>query len=152
MCLFIFQPVVVEAEVVCKSQVKYSWKKEGAEEASAVVFAILESRNEEEGLAKAKVEAQALRNATRARQHCISQHENFSGCIAAKFESQSGVLERLGFASRKKLEEAIATDCKARLGSCLGVEPTEVVCETLEAEGEQEVGSKDKKKGKDKKK
>jgi hypothetical protein len=144
---FIAFPSLVAAEFVCKSEISYSWKKEGNEELSKVIFAVLEARSDNQELAKAKVESQVLRHTPRASQHCNKEHENLSGCIAAKFTAQASVLDRLSFAARKKLEEAITTDCQARIGACKAVEATEVECQELAEEGDEEKG---KEKGKKK--
>jgi hypothetical protein len=147
--LLLWGPDTASAEFVCKSEVKYHWKKvDGEEEESKpneVIFALLEARGEAEAEAKAKVEEQVLRHSARATAHCSKQHENLSGCIATKFSAQQAVLDRLGFSARKKLEEAITLDCQTRMGVCQKVEASEVKCTEVSTE---EGGEKEKEKKK----
>lgn len=84
-----------------------------------MVFAAnLEVAGVDEASAKKTLLERAEREKTKASEQCTREHENQSGCVAAKMTSMSSTLQSLNFTSRKLLEESIATDCKAQQGKC----------------------------------
>ena len=87
----------------------------------------------------------------RAREECQRQHENLSGCIAAKLGSLPLPLNG-SFAGRQDLEKAITDDCKRTQGRCLEPEAPEVKCTEVKPQETPAEADKKEEKGKGKKK
>lgn len=127
------------AEFSCRAGLHYSWKKQGEEDALKVEWPALEIVSESEVEAKAKLEERLIKEKAKALEACRAEHENLSGCVAAKFSVMASVMQRLAFSARKSLEKAINADCSSRQGSCIKVESEEIKCTDLTpADGEEE--------------
>ncbi|WKZ57498.1 MAG: hypothetical protein QY326_02205 [Bdellovibrionota bacterium] len=89
----------------------------------------------------------------RALESCRSKHENLSGCVAAKMSSNTTLMNSLGFAAKKALQDAIVEDCKHQSGACSLVKIEDPKCSVIEtapikteAEGKAESKKGEKKK------
>jgi len=139
------------AQVTCRSEVSYQWKKPQEEELIKVSLALVQADGPDETSAKARLEKLTLAELAKAREACRAQHENLSGCLASKTAASAGVLQSLAFASRKALEDAIGSDCKALTGTCKEAVASEPVCsaETSGAGGSGEAGAASRTEGKE---
>lgn len=146
-----FAPGWARAEFVCRADVSYQWKREKEETALTVPFSRIEARGKDEAAAKAGIAEQVVREKTRASEQCRQNHENTAGCVARKFELYGVSMHTLGFSGRKKLEEAITSDCAAAQGLCVESAAGDPVCTEI-VEAAPEAAPKDKKEGKGKKK
>jgi hypothetical protein len=115
----------------------------------------VEAKGADEAAAKALLHERVERAKVRASERCVQEHQNESGCVAAKFSSLSSTMHSLTFSARKLLEDSIASDCKAQQGICLPSEASEAQCVELAAaaaeagkEGGKEAGGKEKDKKK----
>lgn len=140
---------------VCKTNVSYTWKrsKEAVEEEEVFVKKLEAegadpeetNKNLEALLAKAKSEAVDI---------CRGSRENISGCIAGKYTSLAPIFQQMEFSSRKKLLDAIDTDCKAVTGICGAAKSSTPQCEVKkgpELGQESSAPAKEEKKGAKKK-
>lgn len=125
--LALYSPPIVIAEVECKAQVSYKWKKTEGEEQTEDVTAVA-STGADEAEAKAKLEAILPEQKRKAWEACRNDHENVAECMATKYTSMSSVISSLGFEARKSLEQAIASDCSAQQGGCTAVVVSESKC------------------------
>lgn len=112
----------------CHCEVGYQWRKPGEEAAQETKVKAIYSKEADEPKARGALERAKIAAAQEAMEICRARHESFSSCLAAKLDSHSAVLQRLGFSARTKLEEAIELDCKASQGECLGVKVSEPAC------------------------
>ena len=128
LALMVATPTVVRAEFVCHVDVSYSWKKEKAEQPLDVFYSTIQSSAADEAGAKAGLVDTSAREQSKAMEDCRKQHENRSGCIAAKYTANANLLQMMKAEARKVLEEAIASDCASTQGSCLKATLSEPKC------------------------
>ena len=153
--LIILFPQIAFAEFRCTSEVKYRWKKTEGPEVSSF-WATVQQRGATEKEAREATKGFADRERGRARDACVRQHQNLSGCITSKMASYQEAMQNLPFSARAKIEESIVSDCERSLGNCVGVDVSEPACEDLapppavEEDEEEESGKKGKGKGKKK--
>jgi len=144
----------VKAEFLCQAEVSYKWRNAQEQEVAAF-WARIEKVGAEEEKAKATIGQAIVKEQIKAQESCKIKHENLSGCISSKLNAFQSTIGRLGFASRKKLEESVISDCELQQGHCLGTNPVEIVCKDLKPpveESADETAKKDKKDKKGKKK
>ena len=116
--LLLMPAAVARAEFTCRAEVSYTWRK-GQEETDRQVATVrLEATGADEGAAKAILEDLSIKPREEALARCRQNHENQAACVAARYASYAPTMNTLGFAARKKLEEAIASDCVQSQGSC----------------------------------
>jgi hypothetical protein len=106
------------AEFICTAELSYQWKKESQQELLKGPPKLLRAKGADEAAGKATLNAVAATEKGLAIQACQKDHENLSACISTKMSGSASVLQSLGFASRKALEEAITADCKFAAGTC----------------------------------
>lgn len=99
-----------------------------ASEPSIVTLTAIEKSGVDEAAAKAALQVEVSKGKIRASDACQRDHESFATCMVTKLKSDSSTLGVLSFSARKKVEEAIAADCKAQQGTCLTVESSEPKC------------------------
>ena len=121
-------PALGFGQTSCKSDVSYSWKKTGEETERSVYWARLEREAKDEILAKSVLQEAAERERVQAADICRARHESLADCMAGKFSGLSSMMSALDFSARKKVQEAVAADCGALQGSCLGGKISEPVC------------------------
>ncbi|NLF25622.1 MAG: hypothetical protein GX589_08220 [Deltaproteobacteria bacterium] len=144
--IFTFTALPGLADFSCVASVSYQWKKEGGEPQSVFFINVAGNAADMEA-AKVQVSRLADSEKVRARDACMRQHENLSGCISAKFAAESSLLAKLGFSARKSLEEAINADCKSQQGQCLEPVVSEIKClqtEEAKEEGQDQASKKGK--------
>lgn len=142
------------ADVRCRVEISYSWRKTGVEESAVLPWGILSRKGRDEESTKIDLAAFVLDERIKAKQHCSSRHENLAGCIAAKYSSMEATIKSLDFGARNTLDSAIKDDCKNMQGVCLEVTSTDPVCNeiVIETEGEEAPTEEGEEEEKDKKK
>jgi hypothetical protein len=93
-----------------------------------VQYATIEASGETEQGAQNALLKTLGRTVEQARQVCAQRHENVGGCIAGKFATQQSTLRSMDFSARKKLEDAITSDCEHLRGTCQEPKVTAPVC------------------------
>jgi len=151
----ILTPSTLSAQVRCKADVHYSWKKKtegqnktaaGSEEQEGrrLLFSTIEVEEETEEAGQLKIQSLLSKEAYRAREECLRRHENLSGCIAGKFQALSVTMQQLDFEARREIQKSIRQDCNNQQGECLKAFWDEISCVAVgdqEAEeGEEEKG------------
>ena len=118
------------AEFLCTADISFSWSSKVAAGVPAATPSTvsatpnqtfvgkIEARAESEELAKKALEARSAAAKTQAIARCKREHENMSGCVAAKYSAMGTTLNTLTYNARKSLEEAIRTDCELQRGAC----------------------------------
>lgn len=153
------------ADFICTADVSYTWNNSPAQSATpqktpaaqstpnSTFVGKLEARADTEENAKKEITSRAGGAKAQAAQRCKREHENLSGCVAAKYSAMSTTLNSLTFGARKSLEEAIHTDCELQSGTCGEVILGEASCheEVKAAEPTPEAGKGADKKGEKKK-
>jgi hypothetical protein len=114
------------AQVICKSEITYSWKR-GNDPESTIYFSSLDESAATEELAKAALTARIPREKLRASEACRKLHENLSGCIATKLQT-GGSFSELSFSARKAVEEAAKRDCDGTSGKCTAISSSTPTC------------------------
>ena len=132
---------IAQADFVCASDISYTWTSSSAAKASTptasgansttpaanpvatsapnqTFVGKIEARAESEDLAKKALDARSAAAKTQAITRCKREHENMSGCVAAKYSAMGTTLNTLTFSARKALEDAIRTDCELQRGVC----------------------------------
>jgi hypothetical protein len=141
----------VAAQVSCRTELSYKWKK-GSDGPEEVVFwGVMERSGENEEQVKRRLEEVVAKEKGKASASCRELHENLSGCVASRFSASSAVLAAMSFSARKALEEAISKDCHARQGSCGAVTAGEPTCLAPPAPAESAAAPPAEEKGKKKK-
>lgn len=129
----------VLADFICSSDVIYAWTANqspslpvatagGAATPSQTFFGKIEARAESEELAKKALATRVGAAKTQAIARCKREHENLSGCVAAKYSAMGTTLNTLTFSARKALEDAINTDCEHQSGICGQASVAEAEC------------------------
>ena len=126
--LILVIPALSLAQSSCKSDVSYGWKKTGEETERSVYWARLEREAKDEAIAKAVLLEASERERSQAADACRARHESLADCMAGKFSGLASMMSSLDFAARKKVQDAVATDCEALKGSCTGGKISEPVC------------------------
>ena len=121
-------PAASFAEFICGAEISYEWKRAQAENPVSVSAGSVQEKGADEASAKSRLSVLVKSRLTEVRAECRREHENLSGCIAAKYAASAAVLQNLGFNARKALEEAISSDCKAQQGVCKEPQASEPVC------------------------
>lgn len=124
------------AQVTCRSEISYQWKKHQEENLIKVATGGVQAEGADEAQAKARLAELLPAEQGKAQAICRAEHENLSGCISSKTAAASAVLQSMGFAARKALEESIASDCKSVAGGCKEAVASEPVCAAKEAKAE----------------
>ena len=147
------------AEHICRASVSYAWQREKDVTKIIVFVGTLEAKGADEAAAKLELQERAEREKNKASEQCTREHENQSGCVAAKMTSMSAAIQSLTFSARKLIEESIASDCKSQQGKCSEsamseprcvekVEPTKAAGKDAGKEAGKEAAGKDSKKKK----
>lgn len=123
------------AEVRCRSDISFQWKKAEGGEKIDVPWGAVVVRGADEAAAKLELQRRVDEEKLKAHETCRKAHENMSGCFSMKFSAMTATLQSLNFSSRKALEEAISADCKSQQGRCEGIASTEFACVTETAAG-----------------
>jgi hypothetical protein len=127
----LFFTLPLSAEVNCRADVTYSWKRDKDEQPSVVVFGSIEQTGSDEAATKLKLVEIASREIPKALAHCKKQHENEAGCLASKFSASSQSTSSLSFSARKAVESAIVNDCQAQQGPCVSAAHSEPQCKEI---------------------
>jgi len=132
-CLGVIQPAY--GDFTCRSDVSYSWKKEKEEHPSDVFSSTIQASGVTEDAAKAALADMGAREQGKAMVDCRKEHENRSGCIAAKYAANGSVIQLMKGEARKALEDAIVSDCAVAQGGCIKATIGEPKCsENVSAE------------------
>lgn len=152
-------PVGVWAEVVCSSDVSYTWAKSGADEGgtggdapaaptsasttqqgsssqptpTVVRFSAPQRAGLDEAGAKANLQIEVNRQKARASEQCKRDHESIGDCMATKLSARASILNSLSFSARAELEKALTKECSGQQGVCLSVDASEPQCRTISA-------------------
>jgi len=121
------------AQVRCRAEVHYSWKRavddqEAESSPRKLLFSTVEVDEPTEAMAKMKIQSLLSKEAFRARQECLRQHENLSGCISGKFQALSATMRQLDFEARREIQKSIRDDCNNQQGECLKAFWEEISC------------------------
>lgn len=140
-------PPISAAEFHCEAALSYKWRKDKEEVANEEFFSSVEEKGADEVSAKDALTRKIAREKSRAKEECKREHENLSGCIAAKYAAIASVLSSLGFSARKAVQDAIASDCTSIQGVCSQVVSSEPVCKELAVAGGEKSGEEGAKEG-----
>lgn len=122
------RPEGVLAQVVCQAEVGYEVKRVDLENPEVVVVRREEARGEVEEVVRQALSRKLVLSSREALDACREQHENLSGCVASKYASLGTLLQQMQFAARTKLQDAIESDCKSRMGTCAPGKAPEITC------------------------
>lgn len=116
------------AEVGCKADLSYSWKRSADGVESKALFRTIEVVGSDEAVAKQLLQESLTRERPRALISCRDRHENITECVATRFAQHQTTLSGMSFSARRALEDAIKSDCQSVQGVCGEVSTGEVTC------------------------
>lgn len=142
------EPLPAGSDYLCQTDVHYNWrphppKKKGGESAGTSGSPADGAEEEpvrkefalsgtEQGLIQALVEARLKARIptlqSQAMAACKAAHEGEAGCIASHLEKHQRQYAEMDYSSRRALLDAIAADCRATSGNCVGAEAGPIQC------------------------
>ncbi len=156
-------------DVVCQSDVFFSWQKrpkEKKDEQGRIIveappppveafFATISTSGIAETDVRTRLNSMLPQAKAQALERCRSTHEDFAGCISNRLRSQAADYNVLDYSARHSVLAAIENDCSYALGTCLAAASKDIRCflnKPLEVKASEGSAPDDKKDAKEKKK